>query len=110
MNVREYDMPRGRKKKTEDKDIIDESQLTKGHIRKLNALRKSIGDEIGEKAFVAWLATSHELHNSSDEDHNVVLIGDTLNEVRDRLKFPRGGAYLVRQGRGRVIVEPAHVE
>ena len=34
---------------------IDETTLTKGEIRKLNALRKSIGDGLGEKAFAAWL-------------------------------------------------------
>ena len=30
---------------------IDESALTKGHLRKLNALRKSVGKDIGERAF-----------------------------------------------------------
>jgi len=30
------------------------SDLTKGEIRKLNALKKSIGDELGQKAFDEW--------------------------------------------------------
>ena len=30
---------------------IDESALTKGQLRKLNALRNSVGDEVGERAF-----------------------------------------------------------
>ena len=30
---------------------IDESTLTKGQVRKLNALGKSVGDSIAEKAF-----------------------------------------------------------
>lgn len=34
---------------------IDESALTKGQLRKLNALRKSIGNDIGECAFSEWL-------------------------------------------------------
>ena len=34
-----------------------ESHLTKGQLRKLNALRKSLGPEIGERAFYAWLYT-----------------------------------------------------
>jgi hypothetical protein len=29
---------------------IDESTLTKGQVRKLNALRKSVGDDIAEEA------------------------------------------------------------
>ena len=35
---------------------INESALTKGQIRKLNALRKSIGDDLAEEAFGKWLA------------------------------------------------------
>ena len=37
---------------------IDQSTLTKGQVRKLNALRKSVGNDIGEKAFGKWLAVS----------------------------------------------------
>ena len=32
-------------------DRIDEGALTKGQLRKLNALRKSVGEEVGERAF-----------------------------------------------------------
>ena len=34
---------------------IDQSTLTKGQVRKLNALRKSIGDDIAENAFGKWM-------------------------------------------------------
>ncbi len=34
---------------------IDEKSLTKGEVRKLAALRKSVGDEIGDEAFTKWL-------------------------------------------------------
>ena len=34
---------------------IKESNLNKGQIRKLNALRKSVGVKIGEEAFGKWL-------------------------------------------------------
>ena len=30
---------------------VDEGALTKGQVRKLNALRKSVGNDIGERAF-----------------------------------------------------------
>ena len=36
---------------------INESQLTKGQLRKLNALRNSIGNKIAEEAFTKWLKT-----------------------------------------------------
>ena len=35
---------------------IDETTLTKGKARKLNALRKSVGDALGEEVFGKWLA------------------------------------------------------
>ena len=34
---------------------IDESTLTKGQLRKLGALRRYVGDELGEEAFGKWL-------------------------------------------------------
>ena len=36
---------------------IDESLLTKGQVRKLNALRKSVGAEVGERALAEWLSS-----------------------------------------------------
>ena len=33
---------------------IDESTLTKGQLHKLNALRKSVGQDIGERAFAGF--------------------------------------------------------
>ena len=34
---------------------IDESKLTKGQLRKLGALRRYVGDELGEEAFTKWM-------------------------------------------------------
>ena len=36
---------------------IDHSTLTKGQVRKLNALRKSVGDDIADAAFTKWMKT-----------------------------------------------------
>ena len=82
---------------------IDESSLTKGQLRKLNALCKSVGHEIGERAFVEWLSSQ----TADEGDSSAELIADTLWPlVQDgSLKIPRGG-YRVRRGRGRIIVEP----
>ena len=83
---------------------IDESALTKGQRRKLNALRKSVGDEVGERAFAEWLAT----RPVAKSDENATLIVDTLWPLvqQGQLAIPRGG-FLLRRGRGRIIVEPA---
>lgn len=83
---------------------IDQSGLTKGQLRKLNALCKSVGHEIGERAFVEWLSSQ----SAEDGDSNADMIADTLWPLVENgdLKIPRGG-YRVRRGRGRIIVEAA---
>ena len=86
---------------------IDESTLTKGQRRKLNALRKSVGNEIGAQAFAAWVsAQSAGAKADADADTNAQTIVDTLWPLIEdgTLAIPRGG-YLIRRGRGRIIVE-----
>ena len=56
---------------------LDESTLTKGQRRKLNALRKSVGDEIGEQAFATWLSSQSQAAGAA-ADANAGLIVDTL--------------------------------
>ena len=88
------------------KNTIDESALTKGQRRKLNALRKSVGDAVGERAFAEWLAAQEV--SKGKADGNAALIVDTLWPMVEQgtLAIPRGG-YVIRRGRGRIIVEPA---
>ena len=84
---------------------IDEGALTKGQLRKLNALRKSVGNEVGEKAFAEWLSSQPA---AVTPDGNAALVVDILWPLVQEgvLAIPRGG-YLIRRGRGRIIVEPA---
>ena len=86
---------------------IDESTLTKGQRRKLNALRKSVGDEIGAQAFAAWVSSQPSAARS-EADNNAALIVDALWPLIEQgtLAIPRGG-YMLRRGRGRIIVEAA---
>ena len=83
---------------------IDESTLTKGQLRKLNVPRKSVGPDIGERAFAEWLASQAKVEKA---DKNIALITDALWPLvqQGRLQIRRGG-YLVRHGRERLIVEP----
>ena len=87
---------------------FNEAALTKGELRKLNALKKSVGDQIGEKAFVQWLRNKTKSGTAVPRDRNAEMIADTLGKlVQDSgLKLPRGG-YLVTRGHGRVIVTRA---
>ena len=85
--------------------MFDESALTKGQSRKLNALRKSVGPAIADDAFAKWLAQTVK---APDSDENSGVIADTLYSLIQEGKFAiRRGGYIVRRGRGRVIVEPA---
>ena len=55
---------------------MDKSTLTKGQLRKLNALRKSVGGEIGERTFAEWLSSQGS--GGQKADGNAALIVDTL--------------------------------
>ena len=83
---------------------IDAKQLTKGEICKLNALKKSIGDQLGKEAFSKWLRAK-DSNSGQAMDPNIELIEKALVPLMDRVRIPRGGAYAVRRGRGRFIVE-----
>ncbi len=79
-------------------------ELTKGQLRKLNALKKSVGVEIGERAFGEWLATV-KVPVTPPIDKNVELIAAALEDLiaNHKLIIPKTG-YHLKRGRGRVIV------
>lgn len=85
---------------------FNEASLSKGQLRKLNALRKTLGDEdIAKEAFAKWL----EKYGASAGDRNAAALSVMILKAIQAgdIQLPRGG-YLVRRGRGRVIVEPAN--
>ncbi len=72
---------------------LDEKKLNKGHLRKLTALRKSLGQEIADKAFTAWLE-QQPTETTKPEDKNPMLILQILEPMvmgnllfRDRTTF-----------------------
>ncbi len=83
---------------------LDEKALTKGELRKLNALRTSLGEDVGDQAFMDWLRKKTVVI-AEPEDKYAALIADTLIPLieQNRLRIPRGG-YLILRGRGLVIV------
>ena len=86
------------------KEVFETKDLTKGQLRKLNALKKSVGDDIGEKAFVEWLKTAQK-PEKIEVDKNAELIAHAVEELikKHKLVIPNGG-YLLKRGRGRAIV------
>ena len=87
---------------------FNESGFTKGELRKLTALRKSLADTIADQAFTQWLRRKTEAKVGAPVDTNAALIASTLGSLAKagKLRIPRGG-YLVKRGRWRVIVSRA---
>ena len=88
------------------KPTIDQSTLTKMELRKLNALKKSIGDDIGNKAFLEWMK-KRPAKKAAPVDKTAEAISDAVMKLMDSGKIkalPRSG-YVVKRGRGRVVVE-----
>ncbi len=91
------------------KPAIDESKLTKMELRKLNALRKSVGDRIGARAFTEWQRTRPAPKKAASVDRAAAAIAGAVEKlIADRKirGLPRGG-YVVKRGRGRVVVARA---
>lgn len=79
---------------------IDESTLTKGHLRKLNALRKSIGDDLAEDAFSKWLL--RQAKEVPETDPVADRIVTALGGLEDDRKFNLGlYGYTVRRAKGK---------
>ena len=93
------------------KRTFDGEEISAGEDRKLKALCKSIGDELGREAFTKWLKKQRAAKAAAPEDKNAAVIAETLLKLIDdkKLRIPRGG-YLVTRGRGRVVVTRAKSE
>lgn len=90
------------------RSTIDEKSLTKGELRKLIALRKSIGEEVANEAFAKWYAREGRKEDSFDP--NIEAIEKALNPLIKKVRIQRGSAYAIRRGRGRFIVEPIELK
>ena len=78
---------------------IDESTLTKGQLRKLVALRRYVGDDLGEEAFGKWLARQAA---QARVDPVAEKLEAALAGFANDKSFRLGNyGYTVRRGRGR---------
>ena len=79
---------------------IDESTLTKGQLRKLGALRRYVGDELGEEAFQKWMARQAV----AKADPVAQMIEQALAGFAGDRKFRLGNyGYTVRKARGKGV-------
>ena len=80
---------------------IDQSTLTKGQIRKLNALRKSIGDDIAEDAFARWMKFQSQTPKEVRDPVADALVAALSNLISDK-SFKLGTkGYVVRRAKGK---------
>ena len=81
--------------------MIDENSLTKGQIRKLNALRKSLGNNIAEAAFSKWMKTQVK-KSDVKLDPVAVKIGEALSALATdkSVRLGRRG-YVVKRAKGK---------
>ena len=80
---------------------IDQSTLTKGQVRKLNALRKSVGDDIAEDAFAKWMKTQSKTPKEVRDPVADALV-DALSWLQDVKSFKLGTkGYVVKRSKGK---------
>ena len=83
---------------------IDESRLTKAHARKLNALRKSVGDKLGEEVFWKWKALQDKKPATRRADPVAEKIVEALARYAGDRTFRLGNyGYTVRRARGKGV-------
>ena len=81
---------------------IDETGLTKGQVRKLNALRKSVGNDLAEEVFAKWLEREAALQAKSKPDPVAMKIVEALADFENDPKFKLGNyGYTLRRAKGK---------
>ena len=80
---------------------INHSTLTKGQVRKLNALRKSVGDDIAENAFGKWMTAQTQTPMDARDPVADALVA-ALDQFKDDKTFRLGRkGYVVKRSKGK---------
>lgn len=81
---------------------INEKDLTKGQFRKLNALRKSVGDDLAEDVFAKWLTRQEKAKPVEKADPVAEKLKDAIAGLEKDPAFRLGNqGYTVRRARGK---------
>ena len=82
---------------------IDQSTLTKGQIRKLNALRNSVGDDIADVAFAKWMKTQTKTPKETRDPVADALVA-ALSHLNHDKGFKLGNkGYIVKRSKGKGV-------
>jgi hypothetical protein len=80
---------------------INHSALTKGQVRRLNALRKSVGDDIAEDAFGKWIKSQSRTPKDVRDPVADALVA-ALDQFKDNKTFRLGAkGYVVKRSKGK---------
>ena len=83
---------------------INESKLTKGQGRKLNALRKSVGDALAKEVFGKWLAQLAKTSTGPKADAVASKIEEALAGLADDKRIRLGNyGYTIKRARGKGV-------
>jgi hypothetical protein len=81
---------------------IDEKSLAKGQIRKLNALRKSVGEDLAADVFAKWLKQQSSAKPTEKADPVVEKLKTAIAGLEKDSAFRLGNqGYTVRRARGK---------
>jgi hypothetical protein len=80
---------------------VDEAELTKGQIRKLNALRKSIGSKLGDEAFSKWMKAKSKAIPEETIDPVAEKLLEALRSLEDDKSVKLGNwGYSIKRAKG----------
>ena len=82
---------------------MDETSLTKGQIRKLKALKNSIGEELGTETFTKWLSIQEQEKSEGVKvDPVAVKIQEVLSPLESDTSVRLGNkGYTIKRARGK---------
>jgi len=80
---------------------IDQSTLTKGQIRKLNALRKSVGNDSADVAFGKWMKSQSKTPKEVRDPVADALVAALSNLHDDKSLRLGTKGYVVRRAKGK---------
>ena len=83
---------------------MNDKSLTKGQLRKLNALRNSLGKDIANKAFKEWLKQQEKLSPAEKPDPVAEkLLAAMKGLEKDKLINLGRKGYVIKRAKGRGV-------
>jgi hypothetical protein len=81
--------------------VVDGAELTKGQLRKLNALRKSIGGKLGDEAFSKWMKAKSKSVPKETIDPVAEKLLEALQQLEDDKSVKLGNqGYSIKRAKG----------